>query len=74
MRYKVTGGNDGDLGIEHQGVRYEAGDSVEMSEKLAEWLVDLGLLEPEGTSKKTSKTVASEPAPAPEEDDLGEVA
>jgi hypothetical protein len=74
MRYKVTGGNDGDLGIEHQGVRYEAGDVVEMPEKSAEWLVELGLLEADGSGKKSSKAVVAEVAPAEETDEVGEVA
>ena len=47
-KYKVTGGDDGESGIEHNGKRYEAGATVEMTAKQADWLVDIGILAPAG--------------------------
>ena len=46
MKYKVTGGPEGDLGIEIEGKRYEAGDVVELTGKKNEWLVEQGIVEP----------------------------
>lgn len=47
-KYKVTGGDDGQSGIEYSGQRYEAGSTVEMPTKKADWMVDIGILEPVG--------------------------
>ena len=47
-KYKVTGGDDGESGIEFSGKRYEAGSTVEMPTKKAEWLVEIGILEASG--------------------------
>ncbi len=47
-KYKVTGGDDGESGIEVAGKRYEAGSTVEMQPKKAQWMVDIGILEPVG--------------------------
>lgn len=64
MLYKVTGGQDGISGIEVAGRRFEAGETVELPGTKAEWLVDMGYLEPvEAKSKKGTKT---DPEPEPE--------
>ena len=47
-KYKVTGGDDGESGIEYSGQRYEAGATVDMPAKKADWMVDIGILEPVG--------------------------
>ena len=47
-KYKVTGGDDGESGIEYSGQRYEAGSTVDMPTKKADWMVDIGILEPVG--------------------------
>ena len=47
-KYKVPGGDDGESGIEFSGKRYEAGSTVEMPTKKAEWLVEIGILEASG--------------------------
>jgi len=47
-KYKVTGGDDGESGIEFSGKRYEPGSTVEMPTKKADWLVDIGILEAVG--------------------------
>ncbi len=55
-KYKVTGGDDGESGIEFSGKRYEAGSTVEMPSKKAEWMVEIGILELSGkASVETSK-------------------
>ena len=43
-KYTVTGGEDGQSGIEVAGKRYEPGASLDMPTKKAEWLVDIGIL------------------------------
>tara|TARA_B100000131_G_scaffold261181_1_gene257239 strand:- start:371 stop:556 length:186 start_codon:yes stop_codon:yes gene_type:complete len=58
-KYKVTGGDDGESGIEYSGQRYEAGSTVEMPAKKAEWMVDIGILEAVG-----GKTVSESKAEA----------
>ncbi len=47
-KYSVTGGDDGLSGVEVAGKRYEPGETVEMPPKKAEWLLDIGILEPVG--------------------------
>jgi hypothetical protein len=54
-KYKVTGGDDGESGIEVAGKRYEAGSTVEMPPKKAQWMVDIGILEAVG-GKATAAT------------------
>ena len=54
-KYKVTGGDDGESGIEFSGKRYEAGSPVEMPTKKAEWLVAIGFLELSGKGGEESK-------------------
>tara|TARA_R110002020_G_scaffold122376_7_gene277705 strand:+ start:1255 stop:1452 length:198 start_codon:yes stop_codon:yes gene_type:complete len=54
-KYKVTGGDDGESGIEFSGKRYEAGSTVEMPTKKAEWLVEIGILELSGKGGVESK-------------------
>ena len=43
-KYTVTGGEDGQSGIEVAGKRYEVGASLDLPTKKAEWLVDIGIL------------------------------
>lgn len=52
-KYKVTGGDDGESGIEFSGKRYEPGSIVEMPSKKADWLVDIGILETVGKTTVT---------------------
>jgi hypothetical protein len=59
-KYKVTGGDDGESGIEFSGKRYEPGETVEMPTKKAEWLVEVGVLELAG-GKAASETKAETP-------------
>ena len=47
-KFKVTGGDDGVSGIEYSGKRYEPGETVEMPAKKAEWMEEIGILEPVG--------------------------
>lgn len=63
MRFKVTGGQDGQSGIEFAGKRYEPGDEVEMTAKQADWLVEQGYLE--DPKKPATKTVEVAPEPEP---------
>ncbi|MGI9459018.1 MAG: hypothetical protein ACR2NF_03380 [Pirellulales bacterium] len=58
-KYKVTGGDDGESGIEFSGKRYEPGSTVEMPAKKADWMVDIGILE----------AVGGKPAPEKDEDE-----
>lgn len=44
MRFKVTGGADGSIGINVGSRRYEPGDVVEMTQAKAAWLVERGVL------------------------------
>jgi hypothetical protein len=54
-KYKVTGGDDGQSGIEFSGKRYEAGETVEMPPKKAEWLIEIGILEVAGKAAPEAK-------------------
>lgn len=47
-RYVVTGGPDGNAGINIGDDRYEPGDHVDATAKTVKWLVDDGYLEPVG--------------------------
>jgi hypothetical protein len=49
--YKVTGGQDGEAGIEIDGTRYEPGETLTAPSKKVDWLVEQGYLEAAGTSK-----------------------
>jgi hypothetical protein len=77
MKFRVTGGPEGDRGLDAGGRRYEPGDVIELTQQKAAWLVDKGLLEPEG---KASGKAQYDPAPEPadpvddlvDEDDLDE--
>lgn len=64
MKFRVTGGADGQSGISVGTRRYEPGDTIELTQSKAEWLIERGLLEPEGR-----RTTISEPQPAPEDID-----
>lgn len=61
MKFRVTGGPEGDRGISAAGRRYEPGDVIELTQAKAQWLIDKGLLEADG-----GKTAKSTPAPEPE--------
>ena len=64
-KFKVTGGEDGESGVEVASKRYEPGSTVEMTTKDAAWLVDIGILAPVG-----GRTVAEPKAvPAKDEDE-----
>ena len=63
MKFRVTGGPEGDRGISAAGRRYEPGDVIELTQAKAQWLIDKGLLEADG-----GKTAKSTPAPEPEPD------
>ena len=67
MKFRVTGGEDGTLGIDVGNRRYETGDLVEMTANDAEWLIECGALvkEPEAEPEL-------EPADDDEEDDVVE--
>lgn len=70
MKFRVTGGEDGTLGIDVGNRRYEAGDMVEMTASDADWLVECGALVKD--SEWTPGGTKSEPEPEAEleEDDL----
>jgi len=63
MKFRVTGGEDGQAGISVGLRRYEAGDIIEMTQAKAGWLVDRGLLIAD------SKAADPEPDPEPDFDD-----
>lgn len=70
MKFRVTGGPEGDRGIDAGGRRYEPGDAIEMTQAKAQWLIDKGLLEADGgKSVKSAPAPQPEPAPEPEVDD-----
>lgn len=53
MKYRVTGGADGASGISVGSRRYEAGDTLDMPQSKAQWLIDRGLLEPVSARSST---------------------
>ena len=55
-KYLVTGGEDGQSGINYDGKRYEPGDVVEVAKPKGLWLIDAGYL------ALASKTKATKPA------------
>ena len=63
-KYKVTGGQDGESGIEVAGKRYEPGSTVEMTAKDAGWLVDIDIIAP-----VSGRTVAEPKAEAAKDED-----
>ena len=65
MKFRVTGGPEGDRGISAAGRRYEPGDVIELTQAKAQWLIDKGLLEADG-GKTAKSTPAPEPEPVPE--------
>lgn len=52
--YTVTGGEDGQAGIEIDGTRYEAGETVTSPTKKVDWLVEQGYLKAVSSSKASS--------------------
>ena len=75
-KFRVTGGEDGTLGINVGTRRYEAGDLVEMTANDAEWLVECGALVKDSDWSAVKTTVEPEPEPEPElepEDDEEDV-
>ncbi len=52
-KYVVTGGTDGQSGIEVAGKRYEPGDTVEIPAGKKDWRIDAGYLELASTHKAT---------------------
>lgn len=74
MKFRVTGGPEGDRGISAAGRRYEPGDVIELTQAKAQWLLDKGLLEADG-GKTAKSTPAPEPEPVPEtpvDDDIAD--
>jgi hypothetical protein len=70
MKFRVTGGPEGDRGIDSGGRRYEPGDIIEMTQAKAQWLIDKGLLEADGgKSAKSAPAPKPEPEPEPDVDD-----
>lgn len=73
-KFRVTGGEDGTLGIDVGNRRYEAGDLVEMTSDKAQWLIDCGALVKDSDWSPVKATVEPEPEPEPEpennEDDV----
>ena len=63
-KFKVTGGQDGESGVEVAGKRYEPGSTVEMTAKDAGWLVDIGILAQVG-----GRTVAEPKVEAAKDED-----
>lgn len=53
--YTVTGGDDGESGIEIDGTRYEPGETVTAPTKKVDWLVEQGYLAPATSGSKTAK-------------------
>ena len=77
-KYVVTGGTDGQSGIEVAGKRYEPGDTVEIPAGKKDWRIDAGYLELESANKKRARTddghfVADDPA-TPDVDEAFEAA
>ena len=74
MKFRVTGGPEGDRGISAAGRRYEPGDVIELTQAKAQWLIDKGLLETDG-GKNAKSSPAPEPEPVPEppvDDDIAD--
>lgn len=71
MKFRVTGGEDGTLGINVGTRRYEAGDLVEMTANDAEWLIECGALVKDSDWSATPQPVEPEPEPElePADDD-----
>lgn len=65
MKFRVTGGPEGDRGISVGTRRYEPGDVLDMPQQKAKWLVDKGLLEPNSSSRHSP-----EPADDTAEDEV----
>ena len=51
-KYVVTGGADGQSGIEVGGTRYEPGDTVELAAGKKDWRIDAGYLELASKAKR----------------------
>jgi hypothetical protein len=51
-KYVVTGGDDGQSGIEVDGKRYEPGQTVEIASGKKDWRIDAGYLELASKSKR----------------------
>ena len=68
-KFRVTGGEDGTLGINVGTRRYEAGDLVEMTANDAEWLVECGALVKDSDWSAFKATVEPEPEPELEPED-----
>ena len=67
MKFRVTGGEDGTLGIDVGNRRYEPGDLVEMTADKAEWLIECGALVKDADWSPAEVNVEPEPAPVAEE-------
>jgi hypothetical protein len=67
-KYVVTGGEDGQSGINLNGQRYEPGDIVEVVNPKKLWLIDAGYLTP--ATSKAVKVAALQPEPPSEEDEV----
>ncbi len=65
-KYVVTGGADGQSGVEVDGKRYEPGDTVEIANPKKDWRVEAGYLELASKAKRARNNdghfVADDPA------------
>lgn len=55
-KYKVTGGHDGQCGVDIKGRRYEPGDTVDVTGKSLDWMVEQGYLAPADAKAKRART------------------
>ena len=67
MKFRVTGGEDGTLGINVGNRRYEPGDLVEMTANDADWLIDCGVLVKDSDWSPAEVNPEPEPEPVAEE-------
>ena len=54
-KYIVTGGEDGQAGVNYDGKRYEAGEEVEIAKPKGLWLIDEGYLALASEFKKRAR-------------------
>ena len=72
MKFRVTGGEDGTLGIDVGNRRYEVGDLVEMTANDAEWLVECGALVKDSDWSPVEEKSQPEPEPEAESEEVEE--
>jgi len=72
MKFRVTGGEDGTLGINVGNRRYEPGDLVEMTADKADWLIECGVLVKDAEWSPAEVNVEPEPEPEPVAEEVEE--